>query len=192
MSNVNTVITTLNGNIIDLLNIKKGDIKLGDISLSLAKTPCYLGSSFPSYSIAQHSLNCSKVAREKYDERMGLYLLLHDAKSAYIRCTTESFRKLIAEVGLLEKNIDGAIYNHFGLEYPGFGLGYSARLYMERINEIDCGILANEIPVIMPEWSGLIPHEMLPFSVELDFNERTDQDVKEEYEDTVNYLVKKI
>ena len=192
MSNINTVITTLNGNIIDLLKIKSEDIKLEDISLPLAKIPCYLGGSLPSYSIAQHSLNCSKVAREKYDERMGLYLLLHDAKNAYIKSATESFEKSIVEVRLLEKNIDKAIYNHFGLEYPGFGFGYSARMYMERINEIDCGIIANEIPIIMPECTGLIPREMLPFPVELDFNERTDQDVKEEYEDTVNYLVKKI
>ncbi len=192
MSNLNTMITTLSGNSIDLFNIKKEDIRLEDISLLLAQTPCYLGSNLPSYSLAQHSLNCSKVAREKYDERMGLYLLLHDAKHTYIKSATESFKKLIAKVGLLEKNIDRAIYDHFGLEFPGFGFGYYERLYMERINEIDCGILANEIPVIMPEWMGLIPKEMLPFPMELDFNKRPVEDVKEEYEDTLKYLVKKI
>lgn len=191
MSNIKTTITTVYGNTIDLLNIKEEDILLEDISLSLAQTRCYLGSNAPSYSIAQHSLNCSKVAREKYDERMGLYLLLHDAKSAYIS-NIESLKALVTEVRLLEKNIEMAIYHHFGLEYPDFELGYPNRLYMERIAEIDCGILANEIPSVMPQFVGLIPKEMLPYPMELDFREHPVEDIKEEYEDTLNYLVKKI
>lgn len=34
--------------------------------------------------------------------------------------------------------------------------------------------------------------KMLPYPIELDFIERSVEDVKEEYEDTLNYLVKKI
>lgn len=185
MSNIITTMTTVHGNTIDFSEIKEKDILLEDISLPLAKTCHYLGSNTSFYSTAQHSLNCSKIAREIYDEKMGLYLLLHDASNAYIANATRSCKTLIAEMKTFEEGIERAIYQHFGLKYPD-------NLYMERIKEIDCGILANEIPIIMPQCVGILPEEMLPYSIELDFSERPVEDVKKEYEDTLNYLVKKI
>lgn len=185
MSNMITTMTTVHGNTIDFLNPKEEAIVLEDISLPLAQVCCYKSDNVPFYSIAQHSLNCSKIAREKYDEKMALYLLLHDAKIAYVSNAADSLKTLVAEVRLLEKNIEMAIYHHFGLEYP------NSCLYMERIKEIDCGILANEIPVILPQLAGILPKDMLPYPIELDFRERSVEDVKEEYEDTLNYLVKK-
>lgn len=75
---------TGNGIVVDLINPKKEQIRLKDISSSLAKICRYSGGTIHFYSVAQHSLNCCKIAREMYDEKTGLYLLLHDAGEAYI------------------------------------------------------------------------------------------------------------
>lgn len=176
---------TGNGNLINLLEPKVEQIHLEDISTSLSKICRYSGGTIQFYSVAQHSLNCYKVAREKYDEKTQLYLLLHDAAEAYISDIPTPVKKLHPYILEIEKGLNVAIYQKFSLNYP-------TGVYLDRVLEIDSTILANEIPLLIPKLEMIIPNGAVPYSTELDFSVRDCNEVKEEFEDTVNYLAKRI
>lgn len=176
---------TGNGHLINLLDSKEEQIYLEDISSSLSKICRYSGGTIRFYSVAQHCLNCCKLARMKYDSRTGLYLLLHDAAETYISDIPTPVKKLIPNIDMIEKGINTAIYHKFGLEYP-------SGIYLNRINEMDSNMLANEIPVLVPKLECIIPKGTVCCSEILDFTERSFDEVKQEFENEVKYLVKRI
>ncbi len=176
---------TKNGKIINFMDPDKEQILLDDISSSLSETCCYVGETIHFYSVAQHSLNCCKIARELYDDKTGLYLLLHDAVGSYVSEAPQELRSLIIEASNLEKNLSMAVHHRFQLEYP-------VGNYRNRIQEINGRILMNEIPAVIPKLEYMLPKGVEPYYMEFDFNERPFDDIKKELEDTVNYLVKKI
>lgn len=185
MSRPKNSIITGNGNVVHLLEPRKEQIHLVDISLSLSKICRYSGGTIQFYSVAQHSLNCCKIAREMYDIKIGIYLLLHDSAEAYISDVPTPVRKLVPGFDEIERNLLTAIYHHFCLEKPTGN-------YLNKVQEIDSRILANEIPVLVPKLKCIIPENCEPYEMNLDFMERKFDDVKEEFEDTVNYLLKKM
>ncbi|MDE5587227.1 MAG: hypothetical protein K2I72_02515 [Bacilli bacterium] len=186
MSNQGYNFSTENGKVINFMAPDKEQIFLGDISFSLSKTCRYVGETTHFYSMAQHSLNCCKMARELYDEKTGLYLILHDAVGSYISDAPQDLRNLIIEASNLERNLSMAVHHHFKLEYP-------IENYRNRIWEINGRILVNEISEVIPKLGYMLPEGLEPYySTDLDFKERPIEDVKKELEDTVNYLIKKI
>ena len=161
MGLVRNCMLTGNGNLVNLLEPSVEQIHLEDISLSLSKICRYSGGAIQFYSVAQHSLNCYKVAREMYDEKTQMYLLLHDAAEAYISDIPTPVKKLVPNIFEIEKNLNIAIYKKFNLE-------------------------------LIPKISSIIPTGAVPYSTDLDFKQRDFNEVKEEFEDTVYYLTKKI
>lgn len=114
-----------------------------------------------------------------------MYLLLHDATEAYIGDIPTPFKHLLKEVESLEMGLARAIFQRFQLESP-------RGVYLNRINEIDSRILANEIPIVIPKLASILPEDITPYSMELDFEERNCESVQKEFEDEVKYLVNKI
>ncbi len=176
---------TGNGNLINLLEPKEEQIHLEDISLSLSKICRYSGGTIHFYSVAQHSLNCYKMAKRQYDEKTGFYLLLHDAAEAYLSDIPTPVKKLIPDIDRIEKVISMTIYKKFHLQYPN-------EIYLNRITEIDSNILAGEVPILVPKLNDIIPKGAICYPENLDFAERNFDEIKQEFEETVRYLIKKI
>lgn len=95
---------------------KLDDIVIDDIAHALSLMTRGNGHCQHFYSVGQHSLSCSKEARQRgYSVRVQLACLLHDASESYISDITRPVKRHLTEYLLVEEQLQAAIYERFGL-----------------------------------------------------------------------------
>ena len=94
----------------------KEDIRIEDIAHSLSLMTRANGHCSHFYSVAQHSINCSKEAKSRgHSERVQLGCLLHDASESYISDLTRPVKRNLPEYFAIEAKLQSIIYDTFGL-----------------------------------------------------------------------------
>lgn len=133
----------------DILDPGSCAFTIEDIAHGLAHTCRYAGQCRDFYSVAEHSLHVSNVCGEG-----KLEALLHDAAEAFIGDVTRPLKQLLPEYKRIEKAVERAVVERFGLMMPA----------PAEIKEADLRVLAAEQAQIMApstsEWaqtSGVYP-----------------------------------
>ena len=94
----------------------KEDISIIDIAHALSLISRANGHLKHFYSVAQHSINCCKEAKNRgYSEKIQLACLLHDASESYISDIIRPVKKNLPNYFLIESKLQQTIYEHFGL-----------------------------------------------------------------------------
>ncbi len=82
---MNTHTQTHSGKMFDIFNPKPEDICIEDIAHALSMQCRFNGHTKEFYSVAEHSLNCARIAAaQELDTDAVLFTLLHDAHEAYL------------------------------------------------------------------------------------------------------------
>lgn len=90
-----------------------------DIAHSLSLNVRFNGHCKWLYTVAQHSINCAKVAEALgYDVELQLHLLLHDASEAYISDLPRPFKVYLDFYKEIEDKVQETILKKFGLNTP--------------------------------------------------------------------------
>lgn len=99
------------------LDPRPEDILPEDLALGLGQQCRFTGQIGTFYSIAQHSVFCASIARER---GLGIeeqrFMLLHDASEAYVGDVNRPLKSLLPNYQEIEANIFVAIGDRFGLE----------------------------------------------------------------------------
>lgn len=136
------VIMLQSGAWFDLLAPGSSSFTIEDIAHGLAHTCRYAGQCRDFYSVAEHSLHVSNVCEEG-----KLEALLHDAAEAFIGDVTRPLKQLLPEYKRIEKAVERAVIERFGLTMPA----------PADIKEADLRVLAAEQAQIMApstsEWA---------------------------------------
>lgn len=173
------------GNIIDLANPKASQICREDISIGLSNLCRYSGGTIHFYSVAQHLLNCYRLARNvhKYNDIVARHVFLHDTAEAYLSDIPTPVKKMLPEYLNIEESILKSIYEYFDISFPNDE---------ERkiVNFIDQEILAYEIPKLIPNLSPIMPDITLTDTV-LDLEYHDPREVRKKFELVLNKLVNK-
>ncbi|SHI12605.1 hypothetical protein SAMN02745823_02597 [Sporobacter termitidis DSM 10068] len=91
------------------------DIVLEDIAHALSMMTRANGHFRTFYSVAQHSLNCSREAEHRgLSDRIRLACLLHDASEAYLSDITRPVKHRLPGYVDYERTLQGLIYEKFG------------------------------------------------------------------------------
>ncbi len=107
-------ITTYTGLHFDPINPKEEWIRNIDIAHALSLICRGNGHMKHFYSVAQHSINCAKEAKEKgFSLRVQLGCLLHDASEAYLSDVTRPVKKLLPQYLEVENRLQEMIWNHW-------------------------------------------------------------------------------
>ena len=104
-------ILTHSGRHIDFPKPRKEEIVVGDIARGLARACRFSGQTRTFYSVAQHSVLASWIVPEAF----ALEALLHDATEAFICDIPSPLKNLLPEYVRIEKILDRAIRERFGL-----------------------------------------------------------------------------
>lgn len=98
---------------------KPKDVNVEDIAHSLSLQCRFNGHCEHMYSVAQHSINCTKLLKELgYDVKYQLYALLHDASEAYLSDLPRPVKEYMPEYYEVEQKVQDVIWEHFGLSNP--------------------------------------------------------------------------
>lgn len=99
-----------------------------DIARSLSRTPRYFGHTTGFFSVAQHSIACSKLAEARgMGAETQFIALMHDAAEAYCGDLARPLKERLEKYNEIIEQVEANIAEHFGFEYP----------YPEEIREID-------------------------------------------------------
>ncbi|MDF2615119.1 MAG: hypothetical protein K0S71_2905 [Clostridia bacterium] len=121
----------------------KSDISIIDIAHALSMMTRANGHFKHFYSVAQHSVNCFKEAKNRgYSERVQLGALLHDASESYISDLTRPVKKNLKEYFVIEEKLQQAIY-----EWAGIGDLFDEE--QKQIRDIDDALLHYEFKELM-------------------------------------------
>lgn len=97
-------------------DVSENEYLLHDIALGLAATNRYGGHTLFPYSVAQHSvLMAEKALEETFNVSLGMDCLFHDAPEAYIGDMRGPLKGMIPEFNRIERDIDRAIRQEFGI-----------------------------------------------------------------------------
>lgn len=107
-------ITTVSGRFFDLLKPEEYEYDIEEIATSLSNLCRYTGHVNRFYSVAEHSVLVSRLV----PAGLALCGLLHDASEAFVGDVSSPLKKLLPEYREIEENIQKAIANYYGLEYP--------------------------------------------------------------------------
>ncbi len=117
-----SILETVSGRKINVLNPDPKDIDIEDIAWHLSRLPRFCGATIPSipYSVAQHSI---QVMREFpiTDPLMQLHGLLHDAAEAYIGDIPSPIKhipSLRQEIKVVEARLIDCIYESINVQVP--------------------------------------------------------------------------
>jgi hypothetical protein len=167
-----TMMQTVTGLAIDLVNFSETDVRLADISHALSMINRFTGHTKYPYSVAQHSVLVSRLV----DERFALWGLLHDASEAYLNDLSTPLKSLCGEYMALEDHYMRTIAKKFGLKWP----------MPHEVKEADLRVLMAEKRDIVPaghEWG--IPVD----PANIDISPMTWQEAKKAFEDRYKELV---
>ena len=138
---------TYSRKIVDLDSPKIEDICIGDIARSLSLQCRFNGHVSSFYSVAEHSVRCSWLARELYSGTVDYFAyirrwcLMHDAAEAYIGDLTRPVKqKINGRFAKLEMLFEHLVAEAFDLALP----------YPEEVKEIDDTLVITEARDIMP------------------------------------------
>ncbi len=112
-----TYIQTFSGQHFNLLDPQPEQILITDIARALSHICRFTGHLPAHYSVAQHSVLCSHLVPEEF----ALDALLHDAAEAYIGDCAAPLKALLPDYRLIEKRVEFAIADKFGMKYAGNG-----------------------------------------------------------------------
>ena len=114
-----TLIETAAGLQFDLQNPEAQMVSLADIAHSLGHICRYTGHCHGFYSVAEHSVLCSEVAEESWDERMAVLALLHDAAEAYIGDINNPLKQMLKpRISEIEAAIQAQVWTAMGIPAP--------------------------------------------------------------------------
>lgn len=121
------------------------DIKIKDIAHALSLMTRANGHFSKFYSVAQHSINCYKEAKERgYSKRVQLGCLLHDASEAYLSDITRPVKQNIPKYFDFEEKLQKLIYKKYGLSNL-------SKEEIAKIRDIDDALLYYEFEALMSE-----------------------------------------
>lgn len=109
-------IVTFTGRRFDYVSATPADVAIEDIAHALAMQTRWAGMSRSFYSIAQHSVEVSKLCRPKD----ALWGLLHDAAEAYVTDIPKALKHMPELAGFreVEERVLGLVAERFGLTLP--------------------------------------------------------------------------
>lgn len=142
---------TVSGNYIDLLEPDPCMIDIHDIAHGLSNICRFNGQTPEFYSVAQHSVLCYWLAKEKgYTPAERLACLLHDAAEAYVGDMVRPLKQHLAAFAFTEQGVDIAIAT---------ALNFDHRQHHALVRLVDLKALATEKHYLFPEdqttWEGL-------------------------------------
>lgn len=108
------VIQTYTGRAFPISDPKASDVCIADIAAALSKQCRFTGHTKRFYSVAEHCVNVSLVV----PKNMALAGLLHDASEAYVTDISSPLKSLLPEYKAIEKRVQQAIFDCYGLEFP--------------------------------------------------------------------------
>lgn len=137
-------ILTYSGSKFDFIEPHNNEFRIEDIAHALSHVCRFAGHTREFYSVAQHSVLASRIVTDGPQAQMAA--LMHDASEAYIGDITRPLKQLLPEYKVIEKRIEIALFNHFGIAYP----------LPESVKHADMVMLATEKRDLMPpaddEW----------------------------------------
>lgn len=114
-----TSIKLLDGGHFDFLNPSPEAIQINTIAVSLSRECRFGNQSKIVYSVAEHSVLVTRIAKAwSASEDAQRWALLHDAAEAYMGDMTRPLKNLVAGFKVIEKRVELAIAQRFGLTYP--------------------------------------------------------------------------
>jgi hypothetical protein len=119
----------------DFLDPWSSDFTIEDIAHGLSNLCRYAGQCRSFYSVAEHSLHVSRVAKG-----FELQALLHDAAEAFMGDITRPLKQLLPEFKRIEQEVERAILARYGLP----------ELMPREVKWADLRVLAAEQAQIMP------------------------------------------
>lgn len=106
-----TQLTTWSGRKVDYANPSPEDINIVDIATALSRECRYAGHASHFYSVAQHSVLCSRIVSPEH----AVEALLHDAAEAYLKDIPTPLKRMLPDYKVIEARFDLAIRVQFGL-----------------------------------------------------------------------------
>ena len=154
MNKQDAYIETYTGNKFHLFGKCLLEIDIIDIAHSLAYQCRYSGHSKTYYSVAEHSLWCSRIAPVGHE----LHALLHDASEAYLSDIASPFKQFLSNYYELEISVMERVAKRFQLP------NYFWRL--DDVQKVDMQALKCEAHLLMQsqgsDWPGLEDVEYAP------------------------------
>lgn len=167
-----SVMSTYTGLVFDPMEMKEENVAIEDIAHALSMICRGGGQLLHFFTVAQHSINCSKEAEARgYSGRIQLACLLHDASEAYIADIIRPVKPHLNNYLEIEDSVMQVIWKKFGLG----DLTEEEHALWRRID--------NEI--LLPELKSLLiagkDIELVPLALEPDLRERPYREVEAEF-----------
>lgn len=114
-----TLITTWSGRAFNFLNPEPTDILIEDIAHALSLQCRFNGHCTELYSVAEHSIEVSKLVEQVGGTRkFVMTALLHDAAEAYIGDIVSPVKKVLPDYQVIESRLEKVIADKYDLEFP--------------------------------------------------------------------------
>lgn len=150
-----TKLTTWSGRQIDYEDPSPDDIHIVDIATALSRECRYVGHASHFYSVAQHSVLCSRIVPQE----LAIEALLHDAAEAYTKDLPTPLKRMLPDYKVIEARFDRAIRVHFGLPEepsPGMKEADNILLVTEVRDLFPAGRVLHKVPVAAKPMNGRI------------------------------------
>ena len=108
-------IRTFSGTFVNVFDTDPDSIKIEDIAHALSRLPRFGGHLNRPYSVAQHCVLCSEMAKTKKDKKAAL---LHDGSEAYLLDMPTPIKARMGEYKQYEDKLMTVIFKKYGLEWP--------------------------------------------------------------------------
>jgi hypothetical protein len=141
------------GALFDFLDPWSSNFTIEDIAHGLSNICRYAGQCRKFYSVAEHSIQVSHVAKG-----FEYPALMHDAAEAFLGDVTRPLKQLVPEFKRIEAEVERVIFSRFGIEWP----------IPAEVKVADLKVLAAEQAQIMPlgtdQWartSNVVPADII-------------------------------
>ncbi len=164
--------TTVSGLQFDPINPDNNLIEINDIAHALSLICRANGHVFHFYSVAQHAVNCAKLAKSRnYPKRLQLICLLHDASEGYIADIIRPVKAHLQNYLDIEDNLQSKIYE----KYLGSNITTEEKAMLKAIDD---DVLIHEMNNLMKS----IPFDRDPhIPDDIDISLRSFSEVKTEF-----------
>jgi len=161
------------------LDPRKEEIKTMDIAHALSMMCRGNGHYDHFYSVAQHSINCTKEAELRGEShRVQLACLLHDASEAYISDITRPVKRLLDQYRRIEEKLQNFIFDFYGI-------GDLSKEEEARVKDIDDSMLDFELKELLEN------DRVYDFNLKkkYDLSYRDMREVRDEFVNMVSLLI---